>query len=112
MAVKKPGESLLLVGQMLAHLDYLDEAIGTLNRRLEEVLAPFAESVARLDTIRGINRRTAEVLIAELGLDMSVFPTAAHVASWAGGCAPATTRAPANTNRARLERGPACCAPS
>jgi transposase len=75
-----------LVGQMLAHLDYLDEAIGTLNRRLEEVLAPVAEAVARLDTIPGINRRTAEVLIAELGLDMSVFPTAAHVASWAGLC--------------------------
>jgi transposase len=42
--------------------------------------------VERLDAIPGINRRTAEVLIAELGVDMAVFPTAAHVASWAGLC--------------------------
>jgi transposase len=71
---------------MLAHLDYLDEAIATLSQRLEELLAPFAETLARLDAIPGISRRTAEVLVAELGVDMTVFPTAAHVASWAGLC--------------------------
>jgi transposase len=49
-------------------------------------MAPFAEQLARLDTIRGVNKRTAEVLIAELGTDMSVFPTAKHAASWAGLC--------------------------
>ena len=49
-------------------------------------MAPFAEQLARLDTIRGVNKRTAEVLIAELGPDMSVFPTAKHAASWAGLC--------------------------
>jgi transposase len=75
-----------LVGQMLAHLDYLDEAIATVSTRVEELLAPFAETLSRLDTIPGISRRTAEVLIAELGVDMSVFPTAAHLASWAGLC--------------------------
>jgi transposase len=71
---------------MLAHLDYLDEAIATVSTRVEELLAPFAETLSRLDTIPGISRRTAEVLIAELGVDMSVFPTAAHLASWAGLC--------------------------
>jgi transposase len=75
-----------LVGQMLAHLDYLDEAIATVSDRLGELLAPFAETLARLDAIPGISRRTAEVLIAELGVDMTVFPTAGHVASWAGLC--------------------------
>jgi transposase len=75
-----------LVGQMLAHLDYLDEAIATLSTRVEDLLAPFAETLSRLDTIPGVSRRTAEVLIAELGVDMSVFPTAAHLASWAGLC--------------------------
>ena len=75
-----------LVGQMLAHLDYVDEAIATLSQRLEELLIPFAETLERLDAIPGINRRTAEVLVAELGVDMTVFPTAAHLASWAGLC--------------------------
>jgi transposase len=75
------GHHAFLVGQMLAHLDYLDEAIATVSDRLGELLAPFAETLARLDAIPGISRRTAEVLIAELGVDMTVFPTAGHVAS-------------------------------
>jgi transposase len=75
-----------LVSQVLAHLDYLDEVIETLSTHLDEVIAPFAEEVNRLDTIPGVNKRTAEVLIAEIGVEMSVFPTAAHLASWAGLC--------------------------
>ncbi len=51
-----------------------------------EVIAPFAEEVSRLDTIPGVNRRTAEVLIAEIGVAIGGFPTAAHLASWAGRC--------------------------
>src|SRR5919106_393738 len=73
-----------LVSQVLAHLDYLDEVIEALSTRLDEVMAPFAEDVSRLDTIPGVNKRTAEVLIAEIGVDMGVFPTAGHLASWAG----------------------------
>ena len=75
-----------LVSQVLAHLDYLDEVIEALSTHLDEVMAPFAEEVSRLDTIPGVNKRTAEVLIAEIGVDMGVFPTAAHLASWAGLC--------------------------
>ena len=75
-----------LVSQLLAHLDYLDEAIGTLSAEIAERLAPFAAPLTRLDSIPGINRRTAEVLIAEVGIDMSVFPSAAHLASWAALC--------------------------
>src|SRR5262249_25135835 len=76
----------LLLSLLLAHLDYLDESIETLSRDVERVIAPFGEIVNRLDTIPGINRRAAEVLIAELGVDMTVFPTDRHVASWAGMC--------------------------
>jgi transposase len=75
-----------LVSQLLAHLDYLDEAIETVSTQIDGAMAPFAEQLARLDTIRGVNKRTAEVLIAELGPDMRVFPTAKHAASWAGLC--------------------------
>jgi transposase len=75
-----------LVSQLLAHLDDLDEAIETVSSPIDTLMAPFAEQLARLDTIRGVNKRTAEVLIAELGPDMRVFPTAKHAASWAGLC--------------------------
>jgi transposase len=75
-----------LVGQLLAHLDYLEEAIATLSTEIESRLAPFADQLIRLDSIPGINRRTAEVIIAEVGVDMSVFPSAAHLASWAALC--------------------------
>jgi transposase len=75
-----------LVTQLLAHLDYLDELIETVSAQVDVVIAPFAEEVARLDTIPGVNKRTAEVIVAELGADMSVFPSAGHCASWAGIC--------------------------
>ena len=75
-----------VVGQLLAHLDYLDEAIATLSLEIESRLAPFAEPLTHLDSIPGINRRTAEVIIAEVGVDMRAFPSAAHLASWAALC--------------------------
>jgi transposase len=75
-----------LVTQMLAHLDYLDEAITRLNADVDEALRPFAAALERLDSIPGVSRRTAEVLLAETGGDMRVFPSAGHLASWAGLC--------------------------
>jgi len=63
-----------LVGQLLAHVDYLDEAVVDLSRRIEELLAPLMAALERLVTIPGVGRRTAEVLIAETGADMSRFP--------------------------------------
>ena len=75
-----------LVGHLLGHLDDLDEEIGALTTRVEELLAPFAATLERLDTIPGISRRTAEGLVAEVGLDMTRFPTPGHLASWAGLC--------------------------
>ena len=75
-----------LVSQGLAHLDYLDEAIDTVSTEVERLLLPFVEPRRRLDTIPGINTRTAEVVIAEIGVDMSRFPSEHHLASWAGLC--------------------------
>jgi transposase len=76
----------LLVAQILAHIDYLDETIATLSARIEEVIAPFSKERELLQTIPGVARLAAEVLIAELGVDMGVFPSSAHLASWAGQC--------------------------
>jgi len=70
----------------VAHIDYLDESIGDLSVEIERVIAPFSEQVELLDTIPGVNRRTAETLIADIGVDMSQFPTHRHLASWAGMC--------------------------
>jgi transposase len=71
----------LMVGRILSHIDYLDESIGELSAEIEGVIAPFSEEVELLESIPGVNRRTAEVLIAEIGVDMSRFPTHRHLAS-------------------------------
>ena len=76
----------LLVRLSLSHLEHLEAAIGQLDRRVEQVIAPFAVARDRLDTITGVGKRAAECIIAEIGVDMGVFPTAAHLASWAGRC--------------------------
>src|SRR3954447_9784710 len=80
------GEHALIVGQILAHIDFLDEAIERLSDAIEEQIAPFARQRDLLMTIPGVKQRTAEVLIAEIGVDMNAFPTAKHLASWAGLC--------------------------
>ena len=75
-----------MVSRLLADIDYVEEASRELSRRIEELLAPFAATVERLITIPGVQRRTAEVVVAEIGADMSRFPSAAHLSSWAGMC--------------------------
>jgi transposase len=79
-------EHALIVSQILAHLDFLDEAIDRLSAEIEERIRPFAAQRDLLMTIPGVKQRTAEVLIAEIGVDMSAFPTPKHLASWAGVC--------------------------
>jgi transposase len=77
----------LVIGAILAHLDFLDDQIERLGEAIEEQLGPFGQAgVTLASTIPGVARRTSEVLVAEIGTDMSVFPTARHLASWAGRC--------------------------
>jgi transposase len=76
----------LLVAELLAHLDYLDEAVERLSGEVARVVAPFSPLLALLITIPGVDRRTAEVILAEIGTDMSRFPSAGQLASWAGLC--------------------------
>jgi len=80
------SEHTLIVGQILAHIDFLDEAIDRLSVEIEERIRPFAAQRDLLMTIPGVKQRTAEVLIAEIGVDMTTFPTPKHLASWAGVC--------------------------
>ena len=71
------------------HLDVIDQRtrqIGELNARIEVVMEPFRAFADLIMTIPGIGERCAEVIVAETGADLSIFPTAAHLASWAGTC--------------------------
>lgn len=80
-----PHHSFLLT-EHLSHIDYVDEAIDRVSHAIEAHLADEHSVVALLDTIPGVSQRTAEILIAEIGTDMSRFPSAKHLASWAGMC--------------------------
>jgi transposase len=75
-----------LLRLLLDQVAGLEELVGRLEARIEAVLPPFEEAVQRLSTIPGISRPVAEAVVAEVGLDMSVFPSAGHLASWAGLC--------------------------
>jgi transposase len=81
----KPHHRLLLT-QILGHIDYLTTAIAALEQEVERCLVPFTEAVTLLQTIPGIGAIAAGALIAEIGVDMGRFPSAKHLASWAGVC--------------------------
>jgi transposase len=73
-----------LISEQLAHIDFLDETIGRLSQEIAERLRPFEAELTRLDTVPGIDRQGAETLMAEIGTDVSRFPSADHLAAWAG----------------------------
>jgi transposase len=75
-----------LVAEVLAHIDFLDETIERLSVEIGERERPFEVVLERLDTIPGVGRRTAEIIVAEVGPDVQRFPTPGHLASWAGLC--------------------------
>lgn len=76
----------MLLRLQLQHVDFLDRQIEELSREIGEWMLPFEESLRRIETIPGVGRRTAEMLLAEIGPNVSRFPSAAHLASWAGMC--------------------------
>jgi transposase len=70
--------------ELLCQIDSLDETVARFDARIQEICGPFDEAVGLLDTIPGVARRTAEMIVAEIGTDMTRFPSADHLASWAG----------------------------
>jgi transposase len=80
------GHHALLVAEMLAHIDYLEGSIARLDAAIATECEPFRHLIELLDTIPGINERGAQVILAEIGADMTRFPSAGHLASWAGLC--------------------------
>ena len=97
------------MGQILAHLDFLDEAIERLSAEIEERIRPFAAERDLLMSIPGVKQRVAEVLIAEIGVDMSVFPTPKHLASWAK-VGPGNDQSAGKRRSGKTGKGSICCA--
>jgi transposase len=75
-----------LVAQHLTHIDFLDAQIARLSEEIAERQRPFEAELTILDSIPGIGRWSAEIILAEIGPDMTRFPSAGHLASWAGMC--------------------------
>jgi transposase len=80
------GHHAALLKELLDHIDYLETAITRFDQQIDEAVRPYAEHVAHLQEIPGVDRAAAEIIIAEVGVDMSRFPTAGHLASWVGIC--------------------------
>src|SRR4029453_9996637 len=89
-----------LLAKMLARVDLLDTDIAELDRKLQELIAPFAHAVERLDEITGVGRTAARVIISEIGVDMGRFCPAGDLASWPGG----RSSPPASRNRRARRR--------
>jgi len=99
----KPHHRFVLT-ELLCQIDSLDETIARFDQEIEEYCRPFEEAVVLLDTIPGIARKTAEIIVSEIGTDMSRFPTANHLASWAG-VAPGNNESAGKTRSGRTTKG-------
>ena len=73
-----------LIGQHLKTIEQLEETIAAFDARIEAALAPFRDAVERLKEVPGLSETSAQILLAEIGIDMRQFPTAGHLLSWAG----------------------------
>src|ERR1035437_5065405 len=70
--------------QVIDHIDFIEQSISTLSAEIASRLAPYDATLTIICSITGVGRTTAEVMIAEMGADMSRFPTAGHLCAWAG----------------------------
>jgi transposase len=93
----------VLIGQALAHIDQLDASIAEVSVKIAALNEPHVWALELLETIPGVSRRIAEIVVSEIGVNMAVFPTAGHLSSWAGLC-------PGN-NTSAGRTGPGSCRP-
>jgi transposase len=75
-----------LLELLLQHIEFLQRQVGQLDEMIQQKMQPFARQLRLLETINGVSQRTAENILAEIGVDMSQYPSAGHLASWAGLC--------------------------
>jgi len=94
----------LMLRLQLDHVRYLDQQIEAVEGEVTTRLAPFAVQMTQLDTIPGVSERVAEVMLAEVGPDMTRFPSAAHLTSWGGMC-PGSNESAGKRRGARTRKG-------
>jgi transposase len=99
----KPHHRFVLT-ELLSQIDGLEETIARFDQEIEEYCRPYEEAVTLLDTIPGVARQTAENIVAEIGTDMSRFPTANHLASWAG-VAPGNNKSAGKKRSGKVKKG-------
>ena len=99
----KPHHRFVLT-ELLCQIDNLDEAVEHFNAQIEEYCRPFEQAVTLLDTIPGVGPETAQVIVAEIGVDMSHFPSANHLAAWAG-VAPGNYESAGKRKSGRMRQG-------
>jgi transposase len=95
-----------VIAQLLQHLEYLEQQIDAFTGRIDACLQPLVspETLQRLDEVPGVNRRTVENVLAEIGVDMQVFPDEHHLSSWAGMC-PGNEESAGKRTRSRTTKG-------
>lgn len=93
-----------LLTELLCQIDGLDDTIAHFDQEIETCCAPYQDYVALLDTIPGVARQTAEVIVSEIGIDMSRFPSANHLAAWAG-VAPGNNESAGKRHSGRTRKG-------
>lgn len=93
-----------LLARLLTQVEFVEKEIRMFDARIAELNAPFAAAMARLDGIPGINRRLAEILIAELGHEMTPFPSVPALVSWAGIC-PGTRESAGKSRPTQMRKG-------
>jgi transposase len=93
-----------MVAQQLVHIDTLDELIAQVSAEIAERVHPFEEEITLLDSVTGVGLRTAEALVAEVGVDMRRFPSADHLTSWAG-LAPGTNESAGKRRSGKTRKG-------
>lgn len=94
-----------LLQEQLGHLADLEARIERASEEVERRLRPFQETLKHLETIPGVARRAAEIIVSEVGLDMTRFPTAGHLASWTGLC-PGMRESAGKNRSGRTPHGP------
>jgi transposase len=93
-----------IVGELLTQIDGLDETVTRFDAEIEKQCVPFETAVAHLDTIPGVGVATAQQIVAEVGTDMTPFPTAGHLCAWAG-VAPGNHQSGGKTLSSRTRQG-------
>jgi transposase len=97
-------EHCFVLSALLTQIDNLDETIAGFNAEIAGACAAQAEAIRRLDGIPGIGEELAQIIVAEIGTDMSPWPSAGHLAAWAG-VAPGNNESAGKRRNSRTRKG-------